>query len=130
MSTKHEHHVLPLKVYLAVAGALFFLTAVTVGVSYIDFNAITGISGLNLVIAMLVATIKGTLVALIFMHLWFDDKLYSLAFVVGLVILGIFISVTLLDVEKRRGSYDERLNQPIVEQVEYKKADEQHQQDH
>lgn len=123
MSTKHEHHVLPLKVYFAVAGALFVLTAVTVAVSYVDFNTITGISNLNLVIAMLVATIKGSLVALIFMHLWFDDKLYSLAFVTGLIILGIFVSVTLLDEQKRAGSYDERLNQPIVEQIEYKKAD-------
>jgi cytochrome c oxidase subunit IV len=35
-----EHHITPLKTYLAVAGTLFFLTAVTVWVSYFDFGSI------------------------------------------------------------------------------------------
>jgi len=85
------HHILPLKTYLAVAGALFVLTVITVIVAQYHFGE------LNLLIAMLIAAIKSTLVALYFMHLKYDNKLYVTLFVMSLVFLGIFISLTMLD---------------------------------
>ena len=56
-----EHHITPLKTYLVIAGStMSCLTAVTVWVSYFDFGSF------NIVIAMGVATVKATLVALFF----------------------------------------------------------------
>jgi cytochrome c oxidase subunit 4 len=92
-----EHHITPLKTYLAVAGTLFFLTAVTVWVSYFDFGSF------NIVIAMGVATLKASIVALFFMHLLWDDKKNLTMFVMSLMFLGIFITVTLLDTGFRGG---------------------------
>ena len=52
------------KVYLMVFGALAVLTAVTVGASYLDIGVAGGIT-----LALLIAAIKASLVALYFMHL-------------------------------------------------------------
>ena len=58
-----EHHITPLRTYLIIAATLLFLSGVTVWVSYFDFGP------LNIIIAMGVASLKATLVALFFMHL-------------------------------------------------------------
>ena len=115
----HTPHVTPLWIYWAVAAALFTLTGVTVAVSFIDFNHLLGFPGMNLIIAMLVATLKGTLVCLFFMHLLHDSKLYSFALLSGLAALAIFIILTMLDTE-RRGDINEIVAKPIKAQVEYK----------
>ena len=52
------------KVYIAVFAALAALTIVTVGLSYLHLPPFWGIT-----FALIVATIKGTLVACYFMHL-------------------------------------------------------------
>ncbi|MDC3288032.1 cytochrome C oxidase subunit IV family protein, partial [Candidatus Marinimicrobia bacterium] len=101
-----EHHITPLKTYLAVAGTLFFLTVVTVWVSYFDFGSF------NIVIAMGVATLKASIVALFFMHLLWDDKKNLTMFVMSLMFLGIFITVTLLDTGFR-GGVNSEVESPI-----------------
>jgi len=50
--------------YMMVFGALAVLTVVTVAVSYLDLSI-----GMAVVVAMIVASVKGTLVAAYFMHL-------------------------------------------------------------
>jgi cytochrome c oxidase subunit 4 len=52
------------KVYMMVFGALAVLTVVTVAVSYLDIPV-----GPAIVLALLIATVKASLVALFFMHL-------------------------------------------------------------
>ncbi len=54
-----------IKTYLAVGGILLVGTVITVLLSYVDF----GSQGRNIIIAMIVATIKVGFVAAIFMHL-------------------------------------------------------------
>lgn len=90
-----EYHITPLKTYLIVGLALFFLTIVTVAVSYIDLGP------LNLVVALSIASIKAILVALFFMHLWWDNKLYFLIFTIAILFLAVFIIFTLFDVMTR-----------------------------
>lgn len=90
-----EPHVLPLSVYFAVWGALVVLTAVTVAVSRFDFGSA------NTVIAMLVATVKGSLVALFFMHLFYDNKLNLIILVASLVFVSIFFTPVLIDLSSR-----------------------------
>jgi cytochrome c oxidase subunit 4 len=91
----HEPHILPLWTYFRTWLLLVVLTAITVGVSYVDFGP-----G-NLVIALLVATTKATLVAMFFMHLLYDHKFHALIFGFSLIFLGIFIGFTLSDTSAR-----------------------------
>ncbi len=96
-------HILPLSVYIGVGGALFILTGVTVAVSYIDLGG-TG----NLILALAIATLKGSLVALVFMHLLWDNKLYALFFCISLIMLAAFIVITMFDTMRRDGIYEHR----------------------
>jgi cytochrome c oxidase subunit 4 len=91
----HVPHVAPLRVYLATWGALVVLTAITVGASYVDFGP-----G-NLAIALLIATVKATVVAALFMHLWHDHKFHTLILVSGGLFLMIFVAFTMFDTEYR-----------------------------
>jgi cytochrome c oxidase subunit 4 len=111
-----KHHILPLWIYLAVGSALLVLTGVTIAAAYIDFNTMTGFSSMNFVIAMVIATIKATLVALIFMHLLFDKKFYLFTLMAGVGCLLIFIVFTLADTQYR-GHVSPIEARPIVPQV-------------
>ena len=66
MSEDVQGHI---KLYYKIGGALLFLTVVTVGVSYIDFAV-----PIAIVVALIVATVKGSLVASYFMHLIGEQK--------------------------------------------------------
>lgn len=91
----HHHHVTPLAVYFAVFGALMVLTAITVWIAQFHFGSATTL------IAMLVATVKASLVALIFMHLLYDERLNAVAFGFGLIFVALFFIFTLADVLTR-----------------------------
>lgn len=58
------------KVYVSVFAALAFLTVVTVAVSYLQLPIIPAV-----VVALIIASIKGGLVACYFMHLISEKKL-------------------------------------------------------
>jgi cytochrome c oxidase subunit 4 len=103
---EHKIHIIPLRIYLAVAVSLIILTAVTVSVSFIDLGA------LNITVALVIASVKALLVAFFFMHLFWDNKLYLLIFSVGLVFLTIFLTLTMFDTATR-GSVNEETKGPI-----------------
>ncbi len=106
---KHKIHVVPLKMYLAVATALIVMTAITVGVSFIDLGA------LNITVALAIASIKALLVAFFFMHLFWDNKLYLVIFSAGLLFLTIFLTLTMFDTTTR-GSVNEETKSPIIQE--------------
>jgi cytochrome c oxidase subunit IV len=110
-ASKSHHHILPLKVYLGIGAALLFLTFVTVQVSLHDFG------GLNIVIALAIASIKALLVAFFFMHLWYDNKLFFIAFTVCLLCLTVFIVLTMFDTA-RRGDIDPQIEHTINPRAE------------
>jgi len=113
---KDKHHILPLKTYLAVAAGLFVLTVITVGVSFIPLG------GWNAVVAFSVATLKGLLVAMFFMHLLYDKKIYLIIFITALVFLGVFIALTMFDI-LLRGPINEMTRDPIIKDaVIYEKS--------
>lgn len=103
---QHGPHVIPMWVYLGIGATLLVLTGVTVGVAEVDFGHLLGIPHLNIVVAMLIATFKALLVAFFFMHLFYDNKIYSLVFVVSLICLGIFLGLTMLDTSRRADLYE------------------------
>ncbi len=93
-SAHDEHeiaHVMPLSVLFGVFGALMVLTFATVAATWVDLG------WFNLPVAMAIATVKATLVALYFMHLRYDAPFSGLAFLIGLVFVAVFILIVLLD---------------------------------
>lgn len=88
-------HLVPLRVYLAIFAALLVLTAVTVGVAYLDLDA------WNTPIALTVAVLKGTLVVLYFMHVRYGRRLTWLFAAAGFLWLAILFLFTLADYQTR-----------------------------
>lgn len=87
-------HVMSLQMLLGVYAALIVLTVITVTAATPQFD----FGGWNLWIAMGIATAKASLVALYFMHLRYDNPFNGIIFITALLFLGIFLSITLLDV--------------------------------
>ncbi|MBD3167049.1 cytochrome c oxidase subunit IV [bacterium] len=107
----HGEHITPLRTYLAVGAALIVLTILTVGAIQFDFG-----SAMNLVIAMAIAVVKASLVALFFMHLLYDNKFYLFSFITTILFLGVFIILTMFDT-MRRGDFYEEAMAPITPQA-------------
>jgi cytochrome c oxidase subunit IV len=102
MTAEQHEHILPLKIYFGIAATLFILTGVTVGVSYIDLGS------WNIVVAIGVASIKAALVALFFMHLLYDNKLYLAILLAAILFVGVFIIITMFDTIRRADIYEIR----------------------
>jgi cytochrome c oxidase subunit 4 len=83
--------IVPIKVYAKVLIALLILTATTCAVSFIDLGK------MNAVVALVIAFVKASLVALIFMHLRYSRHLFQIMAIGGLFWLGILIALTLSD---------------------------------
>ena len=90
-----ENHIVPFKIYLNVLIALLVLTVVTVAVAQVDFGA------WNAFIAMFIASVKGALVLLYFMHLKYDDKLYWVVFGSGVFFVILLFFLTKIDIITR-----------------------------
>ena len=86
MSEDIKHHV---KIYRNVFIALLICTGLTVYASTVDFNAVT----LSLFIGLLIASIKGYLVAANFMHLN-NEK----SFIYGTLLLAVVFFVVLMSI--------------------------------
>ncbi|MCY4512424.1 MAG: cytochrome C oxidase subunit IV family protein [Bdellovibrionales bacterium] len=90
-----EHHTVPFKTYLSVLIILLFLTVITVAVAQIDFGA------WNTFIAMFIASVKGALVLLYFMHLKYEDRLYWVIFGSGVFFVVLLFFLTKIDIITR-----------------------------
>lgn len=99
----HEshHHISPSSLYWTVWVGLMILTAITVLAYYIPVWLNLKLGAGNVVIAMVIATTKASLVCLFFMGLKYDKKFNLIAFLSSLIFLGLFLSFTLLDINTR-----------------------------
>ncbi len=86
-----EQHVVPYRVYLVVWAALLVLTAITVGVSRIDMKHVAVLA------AMMIASLKGTLVILYFMHVRFEKPLYAGMILAAFSTYAVFVALTFAD---------------------------------
>lgn len=92
-------HIVPIKVYNMVFATLLVLTVLTVLAASIKVS-----STAHLIIAITIASIKGTIVSLVFMHLWFEKKTLWVVAFYPLIILGLMILGTTGDASvKKRG---------------------------
>lgn len=100
MSNEHDdgavhHHITPIPVYLGVFGALIFFTAATVGA----YNIRLGEA--NLGVAILIATVKATLVIAFFMHMLHERRFNLVVLIGALVFVTIFLAYTMNDTQTR-----------------------------
>ncbi len=88
-------HIVPLRVLVAVWLVLLALTVITVGATHWNFGG-----SVNLWVAIGIATVKASFVALYFMHLRYDNPFYAIVLVTALVFVMLFIGLALLDTQQ------------------------------
>jgi cytochrome c oxidase subunit 4 len=93
-----EHIVSP-KLYLLIFFALMILTGTTVFAATVDLNQY--FEGLNVIVALVIATCKAILVVLFFMHAYYSAKRTQLIIIAGVFWLGIMLFLTLGDYATR-----------------------------
>ncbi|TGK11519.1 cytochrome C oxidase subunit IV [Leptospira fletcheri] len=94
-----EHHLISVQTYALVFAALIIGTILTVWVAGIDFGAA------NTIIAMLVATIKASLVLAYFMHLKYDNLMNRVIFGSGFLFLLLLFGFSVADIFTRSKIY-------------------------
>ena len=90
-----SQHIDSIKTYVGVLVALLILTGVTTAVAYVDLGAF------SVVVALTIAVVKMTLVALFFMHVRHSSRLTKLVLLGGLMWLAILLVLTLTDFATR-----------------------------
>ena len=104
-SSSHDHHagggnqpivghLVPISTLVWTTLALLVLTVVTVAVRYVD------VGEFNIVIAIGIAVLKATLVALFFMHLWWDRPFNQIVFVACIAFVVLLIFLTVIDTKQ------------------------------
>ena len=106
--SENEHHVVSPLLYLGILCALLLGTAITVWAAYQNFGRF------NIVIALLIATIKMTLVILFFMHGKYSAKRTQLVIISGFFWLAIMLGLTLMDYTTRHPEPSRTANPPAV----------------
>jgi cytochrome c oxidase subunit 4 len=84
-------HIVPLKMYFLIFGALLAMTALTIQVAFLDLG------NLNIYMAMTIAVIKALLVVLFFMHLRYSSSLTKLFVSAGILWFAILVALTTSD---------------------------------
>jgi cytochrome c oxidase subunit 4 len=88
---EQKTHIVPYRTFLFVLMGLIALTLTSVAVTQISVGTFT------VAIALLIATIKSSFVLRIFMHLKFENKLYSVVVFGVVLLIALVIFITLLD---------------------------------
>jgi cytochrome c oxidase subunit 4 len=81
--------------YLAIITTLLVLTGLTVGAAFVNLGRF------NIVVALLIATVKATLVVLIFMHAKYAPERTKLVIIAGVFWLALLLFMTLSDYASR-----------------------------
>lgn len=89
-------HLVPVSTLFLTASALLVLTIITVAVRYID------IGEFNIWVALGIACVKATLVALFFMHLRWDRPFNQLVFVACIVFVTLMMGFCIMDTSQYR----------------------------
>jgi len=86
-----ESHIVPISLYFGIWATLMVCTGLTVYAASVDLGIF------NIVVALLIATIKGTLVVLFFMHLRYSTKLTMVTVIAAIFFLLILFSLSMTD---------------------------------
>src|SRR5207245_4399600 len=88
-------HIVTKKQYSYVFGILLVLTLVT------TYAGMKDLGPLNVVVALVIAVIKASLVVLFFMHIYWSTKLNKIVVVSGIAWLGLLLWLTVTDFMSR-----------------------------
>ncbi len=92
---EHTEHIVSPGTYLAIILTLLALTGITVFAAFVDLGRF------NIVVALLIATVKATLVVLIFMHAKYAPERTKLVIIAGIFWLALLLFMTLSDYATR-----------------------------
>ena len=90
-----EHHIVSPKLYVTIFAALMVCTILTVGAAEVDLNKY--FPGLNIVVALIIAVFKASLVVLFFMHGKYSPKRTQLVIIASIFWLAIMLFMTMSD---------------------------------
>ncbi len=94
MSTE-KHAPIPLGTYVLIWLALLVLTAATITAAGLHFG------NFSVLAAIAIATVKGTLVLMYFMHLKYEERAFKLMLGLALFTLTVIMVLTFIDVALR-----------------------------
>lgn len=109
--THHTHVIVSAKTLMNVLLILLFFTILTVAASRAEVWAAATFhveipQWVNVMVAMSIAVVKGTLVLLFFMQLKYDNKLNAIIFANCIFALGLFLFFTMTDLGNRGAVYE------------------------
>ncbi|HEY3580254.1 MAG TPA: cytochrome C oxidase subunit IV family protein [Pyrinomonadaceae bacterium] len=87
-----SEHIVPVRIYLTIFGALLLGTGLTVAAAFVDFPW-----QFNTIVALTIAVAKATLVVLYFMHVRYSPRLVWLIVAAALFWMAIMFSLTFSD---------------------------------
>ena len=86
-----KNHIVPYQTFLLVLAGLIALTLISVAVTKIYLGTLT------VFIALFIAAVKSTLVLRVFMHLKFENRMFTVMVIAVMLLIGVVIFITLLD---------------------------------
>ena len=86
-----KNHIIPYRTFLFVLALLIVLTLTSVALTQIFLGTLT------VTIALLIATVKSSFVLRIFMHLKFENRMFSIIVIAVVLLIATVIFITLLD---------------------------------
>lgn len=86
-----KDHIIPYRTLLFVLAGLIILTIISVAVTKIHLGTLT------VFIALFIAAVKSAFVLRIFMHLKFENKMFTIMVLAVIALIGVVIFITLLD---------------------------------
>lgn len=113
-----HHHVLSQATLFQVFGGLIFLTVLTVAVAYVPLGSF------SIPVALGIASAKASLVVMFFMALKYDNPVNALTFTIGIIMVSVFITFTLIDTAFR-GNLGNVTTQTVTEMERQQKEAQQ-----
>jgi cytochrome c oxidase subunit IV len=100
--TALSEHIVSPKIYFTVFAALMICTIVTVYAAKVDLNE--HFSGLNVIVALTIATFKAALVVLFFMHGKYSSRRTQMVMICAVFWLAVMLFMTMSDYLSRAWS--------------------------
>ncbi|MCF8381256.1 MAG: cytochrome C oxidase subunit IV family protein [Bacteroidales bacterium] len=89
--TEEKHTIVSFKTQILILLALLTMTGISVAVTRIELGTLT------VTVALILATIKSSLVLSYYMHLKFDNRIYTIMVVGVVLVISAVIFITFLD---------------------------------
>jgi cytochrome c oxidase subunit 4 len=86
-----KNHIIPYRTFLYILALLIVLTLSSVAITQIYLGTLT------VMLALLIAAVKSSFVLRFFMHLKFENKLFSIGVIAVALLLATVIIITFLD---------------------------------